>query len=124
MKLYAKTYSKLGPVATSPPRDPERISGIADLMPVEEFRRSRFYREWAQPQGWVDVAVAVLDKSGDGCAYLTVSRNDEVGMVDDTMRRRMEPRRAARAARRDDRQVDRLQAGRGRDLRRMICSTG
>ena len=89
MKLYAKTYSKLGPVALAPPRDPERIAGIPDLMPYEEFRRSRFYREWAQPQGWVDVAVAELDKSGDGCAYLTVSRNDETGMVDDTMRRRM-----------------------------------
>jgi DNA-binding CsgD family transcriptional regulator/PAS domain-containing protein len=90
LQLYAKTYSKLGPVATSPPRDPERISGVADLMPLEEFRRSRFYREWAQPQGWVDVAVAVLDKAGDGTAFLTMSRDESTGMVDDAMRRRME----------------------------------
>jgi DNA-binding CsgD family transcriptional regulator/PAS domain-containing protein len=90
LQLYAKTYSKLGPIATSPPRDADRIAGIPDLMPYEEFRRTRFYREWAQPQGWVDVAVAVLDKSGDGGAYLTMSRNEETGMVDDTMRRRME----------------------------------
>src|SRR5262249_32815902 len=53
------------------------------------FRRGRFYREWAEPQGWVDVAVAVLDKSATGCAYLSMSRDRESGMVDATMRERM-----------------------------------
>jgi DNA-binding CsgD family transcriptional regulator len=89
MALYAKTYSRLGPVATSPPGEVGRIVSIPELVPYDEFRRGRFYREWAQPQGWVDVAVAVLDKSADGCAYLSMSRHEESGMVDETMRRRL-----------------------------------
>src|SRR4029077_9759894 len=48
-----------------------------------------FYREWAQPQGWIDAANAVLEKSTSSCAYLTVLRNQACGMVDDEMRRRM-----------------------------------
>ena len=89
MRLYAETYSRLGPVATAPSRGVETIVSIPELVPYDEFRRGRFYREWARPQGWVDVAVAVLDKSADGSAYLSMSRDEATGMVDDTMRRRM-----------------------------------
>ena len=89
LRLYAETYSRLGPVATSPPGDVEQIVSIPDLVPYDEFRRGRFYREWAEPQDWVDVAVAVLDKSASGCAYLSMSRDLETGMVDATMRERM-----------------------------------
>src|ERR1041384_3675358 len=71
LRLYAETYSRLGPVAISPPGQLAEIVSIPDLMPYDEFRRGRFYREWAEPQGWVDVAVAVLDKSASGSADLT-----------------------------------------------------
>jgi DNA-binding CsgD family transcriptional regulator len=89
LRLYAETYSRLGPVATSPPGTVEQIVNIPDLVPYDEFRRGRFYREWAEPQGWVDVAVVLLDKSATGCAYLSMSRDRETGMVDATMRERM-----------------------------------
>ena len=89
LQLYADTYSRLGPVATSPPGNVGQIVSIPDLVPYDEFRRGRFFREWAEPQGWVDVAVALLDKSASGCAYLSMSRDRETGMVDATMRERM-----------------------------------
>jgi len=89
LRLYAETYSRLGPVAISPPGQLAEIVSIPDLMPYDEFRRGRFYREWAEPQGWVDVAVAVLDKSASGSAYLTMSRDTDTGMVDATMRERL-----------------------------------
>ena len=89
LRLYAETYSRLGPVATSPPGDVEQIVSIPDLVPYDEFLDGRFYREWAEPQDWVDVAVAVLDKSASGCAYLSMSRDLETGMVDAAMRERM-----------------------------------
>src|SRR5258708_23766337 len=41
------------------------------------------------PQGFVDAADAVLEKSVASCAYLSVIRNQTQGMVDDAMRRRM-----------------------------------
>jgi DNA-binding CsgD family transcriptional regulator len=90
MRLYADTYSALGPLATSSPGQVERIVSIPGIMPYEEFRRGRFFCEWAEPQGLVDVAVAVLDKSARGCAYLTVARDAESGMVDQAMHERLE----------------------------------
>jgi DNA-binding CsgD family transcriptional regulator len=89
MRLYADTYSRLGPLATSPLGQVEQIVNIPAIMPYEEFRRGRFFREWAEPQGLIDVAVAVLDKSASGYAYLTVARDAERGMVDETMQERL-----------------------------------
>jgi DNA-binding CsgD family transcriptional regulator len=89
MRMYADTYSRLGPVATSPPGPVGAIVSMPDLMPYDEFRRGRFFREWAEPQGWVDVAVAVLDKSASGTTYLSMSRDAESGMVDQAMRERL-----------------------------------
>lgn len=89
MRLYAETYSRLGPIGTSAPGELERVVSIPELVSYDEFRRGRFYGEWAAPQGLVDVAVALLDKSAGGSAYLSMVRDESTGMVDDTMRQRM-----------------------------------
>jgi DNA-binding CsgD family transcriptional regulator len=89
VQLYSETYWKFDPVSTLPDREIEQIVSIPDLVPYEEFRAGRFYREWAQPQGWIDAANAVLEKTATSCAYLTVLRSEASGMVDVEMRRRM-----------------------------------
>jgi DNA-binding CsgD family transcriptional regulator len=89
VRLYSETYWKFDPVASLPDCDIEQIVSVPDLVPYDEFRAGRFYREWAQPQGWIDAANAVLEKSATSCAYLSVLRNDASGMVDEEMRRRM-----------------------------------
>lgn len=89
VQLYSETYWKFDPVATLPDRDIEQIVSVPDLVPYEEFRAGRFYREWAQPQGWIDAANAVLEKTATSCAYLTVLRSEATGMVDAEMRQRM-----------------------------------
>jgi DNA-binding CsgD family transcriptional regulator len=89
MQLYATTYSSLGPVAKSPMGAVEQILSVPEMVPYDQFRASRFYREWARPQGWVDVAVAVLEKSPSSCAYVTIGRDESSGMVDAAMRRRL-----------------------------------
>lgn len=89
VRLYAETYWKFGPVASLPDCELEQIVSVPDLVPYDEFLAGRFYREWAQPQGWIDAANAVLEKSATSCAYLSVLRNEASGMVDDEMRRRM-----------------------------------
>src|ERR1700736_3106215 len=38
MRLYAETYSRLGPVATSPSREVEEIVSIPQLVPYDEFQ--------------------------------------------------------------------------------------
>jgi DNA-binding CsgD family transcriptional regulator/PAS domain-containing protein len=89
MRLYAETYCKFGPVATSLFCEVEQIVSIPELVPYEEYRRSRFYQEWARPQGWADIAIAVLERSAGGCSCLNIVRCDSSGMVDDEMRRRV-----------------------------------
>ena len=63
LRVYSESYPKLDPTADLPGFGIEQVVSTTDLVPYEEFRRGRFYREWAQPQGWVDVASAVIEKS-------------------------------------------------------------
>jgi DNA-binding CsgD family transcriptional regulator len=62
---------------------------VADIMPYQEFLETRFYKEWVHPQGMVDNASAVLDKSVTSAALFGVFRYQSEGIVDDEARRRM-----------------------------------
>jgi DNA-binding CsgD family transcriptional regulator len=89
LQVYSESYPKLDPTADSPSFRVEQVVSATDLVPYEEFRRGRFYREWARPHGWVDVASAVIEKSAISCTFLSVVRHEANGLVDDEMRRRM-----------------------------------
>lgn len=89
LRVYSESYPKLDPTTDTPSFGVEQVVSTTDLVPYEEFRRSRFYREWARPQGWVDVASAVIEKSATSRTFLSVVRHEQNGMVDDEMRRRM-----------------------------------
>src|SRR3954449_6008218 len=89
LQAYSEEYPELEPAASSNPFDAQQVVTTTDLVPYDEFRRGRFYREWAKPQGWVDVASAVIERSDTTCALLSVVRHEASGMVDDEMRRRM-----------------------------------
>ena len=88
LQLYADTYSQLGPIANAPCCDVEQILSVTDLMPYDDFRRGRFYQEWAEPQGWADAAMIALVRSPVCCAYLSIARHEASGLVDSEMRRR------------------------------------
>jgi DNA-binding CsgD family transcriptional regulator/PAS domain-containing protein len=89
LQAYSEEYPELEPTESSDPFEAQQVVTTTDLVPYDEFRRGRFYREWAQPQGWVDVASAVIERSDTTCALLSVVRHEASGMVDDEMRRRM-----------------------------------
>jgi len=89
MQLYLEKCWKFDPMVTLVFFDVEQVTSITDLVPYEEFCQGRFYQEWTRPQGWVDSANVVLEKSLTSCTYLSVIRNKASGMVDDEMRRRM-----------------------------------
>src|SRR5229473_2040490 len=89
LQVYSESYPKLDPTADSPCFGVEQVVSATDLVPYEEFRRGRFYQEWARPHGWVDVASAVIEKSATSCTFLSVVRHEANGLVDDEMRRRM-----------------------------------
>jgi len=89
LQAYSEDYPELEPMLEHDSPDAPQVVSATDLVPYDGFRRGRFYREWAHPQGWVDVASAVIERSATSCALLSVVRDHASGMVDDEMRRRM-----------------------------------
>jgi DNA-binding CsgD family transcriptional regulator len=61
----------------------------ADLMSRDEFHESRFYKEWAKPQGLVDCPTTTLDRSDTTTAMLGIFRDERRGDADDEMLRRI-----------------------------------
>jgi DNA-binding CsgD family transcriptional regulator/PAS domain-containing protein len=89
-QLYFDKYVTLDPATTGQFfAEVEQLIATADLMPYDEFSETRFYREWARPQGLVDFVTAVLDKSATSVAMFGVFRHERDGVVDDQARRRM-----------------------------------
>jgi DNA-binding CsgD family transcriptional regulator len=76
VQIYSETHSKFDPVSTLP---------FFDV----EFCEGRFFNEWMRPQGLVDAANSVLEKSVLSCSFLTILRDEARGIVDDEMRWRM-----------------------------------
>src|SRR5262245_44427168 len=90
VQLYADTYARLDPTAmTLFFCEVGQVACNVDLVAHDDFLKSRFYREWARPQGWVDSAQTVLDKSATSFALVSFLRNEIGGLVDDAMRRRV-----------------------------------
>ena len=89
-QTYFEKYVKLDPSNTAHVMaEVEQPVCTADFMPHEEFFETRFYKEWAQPQGLIDFVTAALDKSATSAALFGVFRKEEHGFVDDETRWRM-----------------------------------
>jgi DNA-binding CsgD family transcriptional regulator len=58
-------------------------------VPYDEHLKGRFYREWAQPQGWLDSANAIIERAGTSSTLLRIVTSKNAGLVDDNMRGRM-----------------------------------
>jgi len=90
LKLYLDQYAKLDPTTAMFFFATERVASIVDFMPSDEYLETRFHKEWARPQGWVDWVSAVLEKSATSFAFMSVMRDEATGLVDDSARRRMQ----------------------------------
>ena len=89
MQLYWETYGQFDPLRVLSRLDANQIVNIPDLLSYDGYRRTEFYQDWSWPQGWVDSACVVLDKSAIDYIYLNIIRSKSSGMVDDEMRRRL-----------------------------------
>ena len=67
----------------------EEPVSVADFLPYEEFLETRFFREWARPQGLIDAVSSVLERSTTSAALVLVFRHERDGLVNDETRRRM-----------------------------------
>ena len=88
--LYFSTYWRLNPtIAPRPFAGLDESVSTTDLMPYDDFLRTRFYREWAAPQGLVDLVSVPLEKSASKPAMFGVFRHARDGLVDEATRQRM-----------------------------------
>jgi DNA-binding CsgD family transcriptional regulator/PAS domain-containing protein len=67
----------------------EQVISTRDIMTHDEFHATTFFKEWAQPQGWIDFVSASLEKSSTTYAECGVFWHERNGIVDDQARRRM-----------------------------------
>jgi len=89
-RLYFEEYARLDPfTAGQVAAEIEEPVSTADLLPYDEFLKTRFYQEWARPQGLVDFVCAVLDKSATGAAMFGIFRHERDGLADSETRQRM-----------------------------------
>lgn len=89
-QLYFEKYIKLDPCTTGQffAQIGEPVC-TSDVIPYDEFRETRFYKEWARPQQLADAALALLDKTATSMAFLGVFRHERDGLFDDEARRRI-----------------------------------
>jgi DNA-binding CsgD family transcriptional regulator len=89
LQLYTRTYRELDPAMLSIFGEGQ-IASISGIVRGDEFREGLFYREWMRPQGWIDAATAVLERTATRCTKLSIIRSEAQGIVDEEMRQRMQ----------------------------------
>jgi DNA-binding CsgD family transcriptional regulator len=88
-QLYRERLFKFNPVfPTALFFGVEETHCVTDCLPREEFCRTRFAKEYLNPQGLVDGLFSNLEKSAISCATFVVARTIREGFADDEMRRR------------------------------------
>ena len=83
LQLYMDEYWKADPLAVSSFFPVEHPTSVKDYLSHDEFREGRFYREWGRPQGWIDAASIVLERSPTKYSAFVVARHETCGLVDD-----------------------------------------
>jgi len=92
-ELTAKYFSHLAPIDPS-----NSIQVLAEVdnavitslyLDPEELVQTRFFREWAQPNGLVDAIVAPIERRGSWAALFGVFRNENDGLGDEEARQRV-----------------------------------
>src|SRR6266536_381065 len=86
IQLYSETHSRFDPLTTLPRYG--QVVSIPDLVDFDAYRRGPFYQEWLKPQGCIDAANVVLEKSRSSCPVLMTVLSAR-HMVDAEMRRRI-----------------------------------
>ena len=88
-RRYLESYVRLDPYTTGQFFfDIEQPISLSDIMPHEQFRKTRFYEEWVRPQGWIDAIGITLEKSLTTYSALSFIRHERHGVVDEGARQR------------------------------------
>jgi len=88
-RSYVDHYGQLDPTQAIRLFDVGQIHSMQDWVPIEDYRKGRFYQEWVRPQGFEDAASVMLEKSADGFSYFGMIKSG--GLVDNDLRRTLAP---------------------------------
>jgi len=89
-QLYFEKYAKFDPLSTAYlVLEVGEVFSTSMLIPPAEFFETRFYKEWVQPQGWIDNIFVTLERSGTNHAEHVVFRHERDGIADEAARQRM-----------------------------------
>jgi DNA-binding CsgD family transcriptional regulator len=58
---------------------PGQVNALYQVVDLEEYRRTRFFREWVAPQGWGDWIGCVLIRTTASLAMLNIARQERDG---------------------------------------------
>src|SRR5262245_24692465 len=90
-RSYREKYAKINPaiVPAAIQAQVGEVVAFLDFITAEEYRKTRFYKEWAGPQGYIDAVQVTLDRSATSFAGVAIMRHETQGPADDGVRRRM-----------------------------------
>lgn len=90
IRLYYERYMALDPSNTAHFfATVETPISTADYIDYGEFRQTRFYREWAAPQGLVDFLTVALERSMTTAALFGIFRHERDGIATEESKRRL-----------------------------------
>src|SRR5579871_4995393 len=82
-KLYFKKYIHINPLLPAMLTvEIGRVASNSELLPSKEFFQTRFYKEWAKPQGLIDNVFCILERSATSEASFVVFRHERHGLTD------------------------------------------
>jgi DNA-binding CsgD family transcriptional regulator len=89
-QLFLDRYAKTNPTNFSAwLLEAGDVASIGDVVPYEEYAASAIFREWGEPQGYIDAIQATLEKSATALAFFHAIRHKHVGLVDEELRRKL-----------------------------------
>jgi DNA-binding CsgD family transcriptional regulator len=88
-RLYFEKYVKLNPLLGALMLlKLGDVRAASSVLPMEKFRTTRFYKEWAGPAGYGDVTAALTDRTGSVATHLSTWFADEKSPIGkDSLRR-------------------------------------
>jgi DNA-binding CsgD family transcriptional regulator len=89
LQLYFEKYLPMNPMFPAAIfMEPGLVHTSDDLVPREEFNKTRFYREWCRPQGIVDALAANLERGRTSSALFNIQWGEKDGPLDEGVRHR------------------------------------
>lgn len=89
-QLYFEKYLPMNPMFPAATfMDEGAVVTTGDLMPLPDFVKTRFYKEWVEPQGILDAIAVNLEKGTTRSSLINVRMDATEGAASDDARRRM-----------------------------------